>query len=77
MALHSSEAADSPAAGLIRPFMPELDTLRGIAVIGVVLLHGFSWQYSGMSFSPWAEDSWLPRNQAGWESISFSCCRDF
>jgi len=31
----------SPAEPLIRPFMPELDMLRGIAVLGVVLLHGF------------------------------------
>jgi len=44
----------SPAEPLIRPFMPELDMLRGIAVLGVVLLHGFHWQYAGMSFGPWA-----------------------
>jgi peptidoglycan/LPS O-acetylase OafA/YrhL len=69
MALHSSEAADSPAAGLIRPFMPELDTLRGIAVIGVVLLHGFSWQYSGMSFSPWAR-RFMAATQPGWMGVN-------
>ena len=28
---------------LLRPFMPELDWLRGIAVIMVVLFHGFFW----------------------------------
>ncbi len=39
---------------LIRPFMPELDTVRGVAVLGVVLLHGFSWQYASLSFGPWA-----------------------
>jgi peptidoglycan/LPS O-acetylase OafA/YrhL len=38
------------SAGLLRPFMPELDTLRGIAVIGVLLLHAFYWQYAGLSF---------------------------
>jgi peptidoglycan/LPS O-acetylase OafA/YrhL len=69
MALHSSQAADSPAAGLIRPFMPELDTLRGIAVIGVVLLHGFSWQYSGMSFSPWAR-RFMAATQPGWMGVN-------
>src|SRR5450631_200622 len=69
MALHSSETADSPAAGLIRPFMPELDTLRGIAVIGVVLLHGFSWQYSGMSFSPWAR-RFMAATQPGWMGVN-------
>jgi peptidoglycan/LPS O-acetylase OafA/YrhL len=69
MSLHSSQAADSPAAGLIRPFMPELDTLRGIAVIGVVLLHGFSWQYSGMSFSPWAR-RFMAATQPGWMGVN-------
>jgi peptidoglycan/LPS O-acetylase OafA/YrhL len=28
---------------LIRPFMPELDTLRGVAVLGVLLYHGLYW----------------------------------
>jgi peptidoglycan/LPS O-acetylase OafA/YrhL len=36
---------------LIRPVMPELDSVRGIAIIGVLLLHGFYWQYSGFHFS--------------------------
>jgi peptidoglycan/LPS O-acetylase OafA/YrhL len=40
-----------PAGNLIRAHMPELDTLRGIAVLGVMLLHGFYWQYSGLHFS--------------------------
>ncbi len=55
MTPRSADTAEAPsAAGLIRPFMPELDTLRGIAVLSVVLLHGFYWQYSGFSFGPWA-----------------------
>lgn len=36
---------------LIRPVMPELDSVRGIAILGVLLLHGFYWQYSGLQFS--------------------------
>jgi peptidoglycan/LPS O-acetylase OafA/YrhL len=36
---------------LIRPVMPELDSMRGIAVTGVLLLHAFYWQYSGFQFS--------------------------
>jgi hypothetical protein len=31
--------------------MPELDTVRGIAVLGVFFLHGFYWQYGKLSFS--------------------------
>jgi peptidoglycan/LPS O-acetylase OafA/YrhL len=51
MPLHSGHSENSDeSAGLIRPFMPELDTLRGIAVLGVLLLHGFYWQYAGFSF---------------------------
>ena len=37
--------------------MPELDTLRGVAVLGVLLLlllHAFYWRYAGLSFGPWA-----------------------
>ena len=36
---------------LIRPVMPELDSVRGIAVSGVLLLHAFYWQYSSFHFS--------------------------
>jgi len=36
---------------LIRPVMPELDSVRGIAVAGVLLLHAFYWQYSSFHFS--------------------------
>jgi peptidoglycan/LPS O-acetylase OafA/YrhL len=36
---------------LIRPVMPELDSVRGIAVTGVVLLHAFYTQYIGLHFS--------------------------
>jgi hypothetical protein len=34
-------------AGVLRPFMPELDTPRGIACLGVVVLHGFFWSFAG------------------------------
>jgi peptidoglycan/LPS O-acetylase OafA/YrhL len=36
---------------LLRPVMPELDSVRGIAVMGVVLLHAFYWQYSSFNLS--------------------------
>ena len=38
-------------ANLIRSRMPELDTLRGIAISGVLLLHGFYWRYSDLQFT--------------------------
>ena len=50
----ATTASPQPVAGIIRPFMPELDTLRGIAVFGVLLLHAFFWQYAGFSFGRWA-----------------------
>lgn len=30
---------------VLRPFMPELDTLRGLAVLGVLVVHGFAHSY--------------------------------
>jgi hypothetical protein len=38
---------------LLRPVMPELDTLRGVAILGVLFLHGFFWPYSGLHFGRW------------------------
>lgn len=58
--LHPSQnatAASRDAAAafqpLLRPHMPELDTLRGIAVLGVFLLHGFFWRYGNLHFARW------------------------
>lgn len=36
---------------LIRRFMPELDTLRGIAVLSVLFFHGFRAEYVGLHFT--------------------------
>ena len=36
---------------LIRRFMPELDVLRGIAVLGVVFFHGFRAEYGDLPFT--------------------------
>jgi peptidoglycan/LPS O-acetylase OafA/YrhL len=58
-----------PTEALIRTFMPELDTVRGIAVLGVVLLHGFYWQYAGLSFSPWAR-RFMAATQPGWSGVN-------
>jgi peptidoglycan/LPS O-acetylase OafA/YrhL len=54
---------------LIRPFMPELDMLRGVAVLGVMLLHAFYWQYADMSFGPWAR-RFMAATQPGWTGVN-------
>jgi len=59
----------TPVEPLLRPFMPELDTLRGIAVLGVVLLHAFYWQYAGFSFGPWASKL-ISATQPGWMGVN-------
>ena len=70
MASHLRDTGNSAeSAPLIRPFMPELDTLRGIAVLGVLLLHGFYWQYSGLSFGRLAQ-GFVALTQPGWLGVN-------
>jgi peptidoglycan/LPS O-acetylase OafA/YrhL len=47
---HLSTPSTAVPPPLIRPFMPELDTVRGLAVLAVMFVHGFFWQYAGFSF---------------------------
>jgi peptidoglycan/LPS O-acetylase OafA/YrhL len=54
---------------LIRPVMPELDTIRGIAVLGVFLLHAFSWQYAGLHFGALAR-KFILITQPGWVGVN-------
>jgi peptidoglycan/LPS O-acetylase OafA/YrhL len=54
---------------LIRPVMPELDAIRGIAVVGVLLLHAFSWQYAGLHFGTLAR-IFLVATQPGWLGVN-------
>jgi peptidoglycan/LPS O-acetylase OafA/YrhL len=49
--------------------MPELDMLRGIAVLGVVLLHAFYWQYAGLALGPWAR-RFVSATQPGWMGVN-------
>jgi peptidoglycan/LPS O-acetylase OafA/YrhL len=49
--------------------MPELDVLRGIAILGVLFLHGFFWQYSSLHFSRPAR-LLLRATQPGWLGVN-------
>ncbi len=64
----SSDSA-APQQKLLRPFMPELDTLRGIAVLGVLLHHGFYWRYGSSSFAPWVRP-FMSATRFGWIGVN-------
>ena len=64
-----NHSGNLPAGDLIRAHMPELDTLRGIAVLGVMLLHGFYWQYSGLHFSG-LQRFFLLATKPGWLGVN-------
>jgi peptidoglycan/LPS O-acetylase OafA/YrhL len=42
---------EPPPQPLVRRFMPELDVLRGIAVLGVLFFHGFRAEYGELPFA--------------------------
>ena len=56
-------------AKLIRPFMPELDMLRGVAVLGVLLLHAFYWKYGSAGFGPWSAKL-MEVTRFGWTGVN-------
>jgi len=64
----AAEPEIARSSGLLRPFMPELDTLRGMAVLGVLFLHGFYWQYARLSFGK-AARTFLNLTQPGWIGV--------
>ena len=59
----------APEEKLLRPFMPELDMLRGIAVLGVLLLHGFYWRYGSSSFGSWS-GRFMEATRFGWTGVN-------
>lgn len=65
----SVQASTAPKQPLLRPFMPELDTLRGIAVLGVLLHHGFYWRYGSSSFAPWVRP-FMSTTRFGWVGVN-------
>ena len=54
---------------LVRPHMPELDTLRGVAIIAVLFFHGFYWRFAGLHFSA-AAATFLQATRAGWLGVN-------
>ena len=62
------QSTNSPQP-LIRPTMPELDSVRGVAILGVLFLHGFYWQYSSLHFTSLAE-AFLLATQPGWLGVN-------
>ena len=48
-----SSRAISDYEPLLRAHMPELDTIRGLAILGVLLYHGFYWARDLGLYTPW------------------------
>jgi len=59
----------APEMALLRPYMPELDMLRGLAVLGVLLLHGFYWAFGSRSFGPWTS-KFMEATRFGWTGVN-------
>jgi peptidoglycan/LPS O-acetylase OafA/YrhL len=49
----SGSDTGSACKPLVRAHMPELDTIRGLAILGVLLYHGFYWARDLSVYSPW------------------------
>ena len=55
---------------LVRTVMPELDVLRGIAIISVVVFHSFSWTYEGKLHFSRAAEAFLAVTRSGWLGVN-------
>jgi peptidoglycan/LPS O-acetylase OafA/YrhL len=48
-----TSASVQPLEPLVRTYMPELDAIRGLAILGVLLYHGFYWARELKPYSSW------------------------
>jgi len=53
--------------------MPELDTIRGLAILGVVFYHGFYWTRDLSAYSPW-ERMFLKTMSVGQYGVNLFFC---
>jgi len=58
-----------PGVPLIRRTMPELDALRGIAVLMVVFYHGFFWSNGDGAWTPLPMRLLLTATRVGWLGV--------
>jgi|SRR5947209_12757957 len=63
------DVPEPQAANLVRSVMPELDSVRGLAILGVVFLHAFYWPYSRLHFSRPAH-IFIQLTQPGWMGVN-------
>jgi len=54
---------------LIRPSMPELDSLRGVAILLVLFFHGFGFQF-GAAKLPWLAHLFVVATMPGWVGVN-------
>jgi len=50
--LSARKERETPEA-LLRPHMPELDAIRGLAILGVLIYHGLYWTRDFTEYPPW------------------------
>lgn len=62
-------AGGSGYAAILRPVMPELDVVRGLAVLLVVFYHGFFWSNSSLAGQSFPVRAILHGTRAGWLGV--------
>lgn len=67
--MHFSLSHEAHPSNLVRPVMPELDSVRGIAILSVLFLHGFYWPYSRVHFGR-AAHFFVQLTHPGWLGVN-------